>query len=401
MANFSFTEEEELFKKTIRDFCEKNLTPKAREIDEKREIPNEIIKEMAKLGLLAMTVSPDHGGAGAGFTMATIAAEELARADNSVATAVFFLVESSWGYIFDKYGTKKAKEEILPKVARGETFLGIGSTEPDAGSDIAALKMTARKEGDAYVLNGEKAYISGIKEAQHYGGGYVTLAKTAPERGSRGITLFYVPFDTPGISPTTILDNMGRMGMSTGGFNAQNARIPEHYVIGEVNRGFYRAMEGFNCARVLVAAACAGTAQRALELGVEYVKQRKAFGRPIGKFEGVQFQLADDYARLESARLLIYKSAWMLDEFYTKGRFTRHDLNKAIASAKLYAGTVAFDIYKDVMLWHGALGYTKEYPLEMGLRGVMSYVIGAEGAQNIMRIILARELLGDEFIPYK
>lgn len=401
MSDFSFTEEQELFKRTVRDFCEKNLTPKAREIDEKREIPNEVIKGMAKLGLLAMTVSPEYGGAGAGFTMATIAVEELARADNSVATAVLFLVESSWGYIFDKYGIKKAKEEILPKVTSGKAFLGIGSTEPDAGSDIAALKMTARKEGNAYVLNGEKAYISGIKEAQRYGGGYVTVAKTAPELGHKGMTLFYVPFDTPGISPTVILDNMGRMGMSTGGFHARNAHIPEHYVIGEVNRGFYHAMEGFNCARVLVAAACVGTAQRALELGIDYIKQRRAFGRPIGKFEGIQFQLADAYAKLECARLLIYKSAWMLDEFHTKGRFTHHDLNKAIASAKLYAGTTAFDIYKDVMLWHGALGYTKDYPLEMGLRGVMSYIIGAEGAQNIMRIIIARELLGDEFIPYK
>jgi acyl-CoA dehydrogenase len=401
MSDFSFTEEQELFKRTVREFCEKNLTPKAREIDEKREIPNAVIKGMGKLGLLAMTVSPDYGGAGAGFTMATIAAEEIARADNSVATAVFFLAECAWGYIFDKYGTKRAKEEILPKVTKGEAFLGIGSTEPGAGSDIAALKMTARKEGDTYVLNGEKAYISGIKEVQRYGGGYVTVTKTAPDLGHRGITLFYVPFDTPGISPTAILDNMGRMGMSTGGFHAQNVHIPERYVIGEVNRGVYHAIEGFNCARVLVAAACLGTAQRALELGIDYIKQRRAFGRPIGKFEGIQFQLADDYAKLECARLLIYKSAWMLDEFHTKGRFTRHDLNKAIALSKLYAGTVAFDIYKDVMLWHGALGYTKDYPLERGLRGVMSYIIGAEGAQNIMRIIIARELLGDEFIPYR
>jgi len=401
MPDFSFTEEQELFRKTLRDFCEKKLAPKAKEIDEKREIPNDIIKGMANLGLLAMTVSPDYGGAGAGFTMAAIAAEELARADNSVATAVLFLVESAWGYIFDRYGTKKAKEEILPKVTSGKAFLGIGSTEPDAGSDIAALKMTAKKERNVYILNGEKAYISGIKEVQRYGGGYVTVTKTAPELGHKGMTLFYVPFDTQGISPTAILDNMGRMGISTGGFHAQNARIPEHYVIGEVNRGFYHAMEGFNCARVLVAAACVGAAQRALELGIDYIKQRKAFGRPIGKFEGIQFQLADDYAKLECARLLIYKSAWMLDEFQTKGRFTHHDLNKAIASAKLYAGTTAFDIYKDVMLWHGAIGYTKDYPLERGLRGVMSYIVGAEGAQNIMRLILARELLGDEFIPYK
>ena len=401
MSNFSFTEEQKLFRETIREFCEKNLTARSREIDENRKIPDEIIKGMAQLGLLGMTVSPEYGGSGADFTLTTIATEELARSDNSVATAVLFLVEAAWAYILDKYGTEKAKEEVLPKVTKGETFIGIGSTEPDVGSDIAALKMRAKKEGNAYVLNGEKAYISGVKEAQRLNGGYVTIAKTAPELGHKGVTLFYVPINTPGITPTAVLENMGRMGISTGGFNAENAKIPEHYVIGEVNRGFYTAMEGFTHARVLVAAACIGSAQRAIEVGMDYIKQRKAFGRPIGKFEGIQFPLADAYTKLEAARLLVYKAAWMLDEFYEKGHFTHHDVNKAVAPAKLFAGTAVFEIYKEVMLWHGAFGYTKECPLERGLRGVMSYIIGAEGSQNIMRIILGRELLGVDFIPYK
>jgi acyl-CoA dehydrogenase len=401
MSNFSFTEEQKLFRETIREFCEKNLTARSREIDDNRKIPDEIIKGMAQLGLLGMTVSPEYGGSGADFTLTTIATEELARSDNSVATAVLFLVEAAWAYILDKYGTEQAKEEVLPKVTKGETFIGIGSTEPDVGSDIGALKMRAKKEGNAYVLNGEKVYISGVKEAQRLNGGYVTIVKTAPELRHKGETLFYVPINTPGITPTAILENMGRMGISTGGFNAENAKIPEHYVIGEVNRGFYTAMEGFTHARVLVAAACIGSAQRAIEVGMDYIKQRKAFGRPIGKFEGIQFPLADAYTKLEAARLLVYKAAWMLDEFYDKGHFTYHDVNKAVAPAKLFAGTAAFEIYKEVMLWHGAFGYTKECPLERGLRGVMSYIIGAEGSQNIMRIILGRELLGVDFIPYK
>jgi acyl-CoA dehydrogenase len=401
MSNFSFTKEQELFRETIREFCEKNLTARSGEIDQNGKIPDEIIKGMAQLGLLAMTASPTYGGTGADFTLATIATEELARSDNSVATAVLFLVEAAWGYILDKYGTEKAKEELLPKATKGESFIGIGSTEPDVGSDIAAVKMRAKKEGNLYIVNGEKAYISGIKEAQRLDGGYVTVTKTAPELKHKGVTLFYVPINTPGITPTAILENMGRMGISTGGFNAENAKIPEHYMIGEVNRGFYAALEGFTHARVLVAAACIGTAQRALEIGMDYIKQRKAFGRPIGKFEGIQFQLADDYTKLEAARLLVYKAAWMLEECYRKGNFTYHDVNKIVAPAKLYAGTTAFDIYKDVMLWHGAMGYTKECPLERGLRGVMSYIIGAEGAQNIMRVIIGSELLGPEFIPYR
>ncbi len=393
MSNFSLTEEQILFRWAVRDFCKKNLAPKAKEIDEKREIPNDVIKGMAQLGLLALTVPPKYGGAGADFTMATIGAEELAYADNSAATAVLYLLEAAWGYIFNKYGTKRALEEVMPKIVKGDSFLGIASTEPDAGSDVAALTTTATKEGDGYLLNGEKSYISGVKEAQKLGGGYLTIAKTAPKLGHKGETLFYVPFDTPGIMPTAILENMGRMGISSGGFSAENAKIPDYYVIGEVNKGFYYALDGFTHARVMVAAACIGTAKRASDIGMEYIKQRKAFGKPIGKFQGIRFQLADDYTNLESARLLVYKACWMLDEF-EKGKFTYHDLNKAAAMAKLYAGTAAFDIYKDVMLWHGAYGYTKECPLERGFRGVMSYIIGAEGAQNILKLIIGNELLG-------
>jgi acyl-CoA dehydrogenase len=398
MSNFNFTEEQRLFRWAIKDFCKRKLTLQAQEIDTKQEIPQEVIKGMADLDLLALTASPEYGGAGATFTMATIATEELAYADISMATSVFFLVEAAWAFIFNKYGTKKALMEVMPKIVKGERFLGIASTEPDVGSDVAALKTTAQKEGDKYLLNGEKAYISGIKEVQRLGGGYVTIAKTSPKLGHKGETLFYVPMNTPGVTPTPLLQNMGRMGISSGGFIAENAKIPQHYVIGEVNRGFYYALEGFTHARVLVAAACIGTAKRALEIGIDYIKQRKAFGKSIGKFEGIQFQLADDYTKLECARLLVYKAAWMLDEF-KKGKFTYNDLNKAVAMAKLQAGTTAFDIYKDVMLWHGAYGYTKDCPLEMGFRAVMSYIIGAEGAQNIMRMILGTAILGRDFSP--
>ena len=176
--------------------------------------------------------------------------------------------------------------------------------------------------------------------------------------------------------------------------------IPSHYLIGDWNKGFYYAMEGFNCARPLVAAACIGAAGKALESGIEYIKERRAFGSPLAKFEGMQFQVAEAYAKLESARLLVYKAAWMLDQMYTKNRFSHKEINKAVASAKLIAPTVAFDIIKDVLIWHGAYGYTKEAGLEKGLRGVASYIVGAEGAQNIMKLIISRELLGKEFAPY-
>ena len=194
---------------------------------------------------------------------------------------------------------------------------------------------------------------------------------------------------------------MGRMAISTGGFMMKDVKIPDSYHIGEVDKGFYLTMEGFDSARILIAAVCVGAAQRALDVGMEYIKERKAFGRPIGKFEGIQFELADDWAQLEALRSLVYRTAWMNDKRYEENKFTPLEVSKMIAACKLIAPHFAFDVYKHVMIWLGAYGYTKECPLEMGLRGIMSYCIGAEGSTNIQRVIIARELLGKEFVAYK
>jgi len=194
---------------------------------------------------------------------------------------------------------------------------------------------------------------------------------------------------------------MGRMAISTGGFMMEDVHVPDSYRIGEVDKGFYLTMEGFDNARILIAAVCVGAAQRALDIGIDYIKERKAFGRPIGKFEGIQFELADDWAQLEALRLLTYHTAWMNDKKYKEGKFSALEVGKMIAACKLIAPHLAFDIYKHAMIWLGAFGYTKECPLEMGLRGIMSYCIGAEGASNIQRTVIARELLGKEYIAYK
>ena len=283
----------------------------------------------------------------------------------------------------------------MPDVTKGKTFLGIASTEAAGGSDVAALSTTMTKEGEGLVVNGSKTFISGVREAVKYGGGYVTVVKTSPELAHKGLSLCYLPVkDVPGIT-TNVFKQMGRDGISTGAIIIKNVAIPAHYLIGDWNKGFYYAMEGFNCARPLVAAACIGAAGKALESGIEYIKERRAFGSPLAKFEGMQFQVAENYMKLESARLLVYKAAWMLDQMYTKNRFSHKEINKAVASAKLVAPTVAFDIIKDVLIWHGAYGYTKEAGLEKGLRGVASYIMGAEGAQNIMKLIISRELFGE------
>ena len=392
--DFSFTEEQELFRKSVREFCEKKIAPFANEIEENGEIPCKVLEDMASFGLLGITISREYGGSGADFITAAIATEEIARADISMATAVYYLVEAGWGFLMNRYGSKKAKEEILSNVTKGKTFLGIASTEAAGGSDVAAIATTMTKEGERLVVNGAKTFISGVREATKYGGGYVTVVKTSPELAHKGLSLCYLPVkDISGIT-TNVFKQMGREGISTGAIIIKNVEIPSHYLIGDWNKGFYYAMEGFNCARPLVAAACIGAAGKALESGIEYLKERHAFGSPLAKFEGMQFQVAENYAKLESARLLVYKAAWMLDQMYAKNRFSHKEINKAVASAKLVAPTVAFDIIKDVMVWHGAYGYTREAGLEKGLRGVTSYIVGAEGAQNIMKLIISRELLG-------
>jgi acyl-CoA dehydrogenase len=405
MMDFSFTEEQELFRKAVREWCAKNLPlEKVREIDTKQSVPDEITKGMADLGLWLMTIPEEHGGAGADWVTACIAAEELAYADITIAIPVHFLVESSWGFVADRYCTERVREEAIRPAIKGEAFVGIATTESGGGSDVAAFKSTARKEGNEWIVNGEKMYISGTEEALKLGGGYWITARTAPapaEAPHKGMTSFYLPIKAPGVEVTKRFDDMGRMGISTGGFSMKDVRLPNDYLMGEEGKGFYMTMEGFDLARLLIGATSIGCAQRALEIGMEYIKERKAFGRPIGKFEGIQFELADNWAKLEALRSLVYRTAWMADERYKRKRFTSLEVVKYISAVKLLGPHLALDIFRDAMLWLGAWGYTKECPLEMGLRGIMSYCVGAEGAKNIQRIVIARELLGKEFIPYK
>ena len=400
--DFTFTEEQEMFRRAVREWCEKNLTlEKVRKIDTKGEIPREIIKGLADLGLLLMTAREDVGGANADWVTTVIAAEELGYADISLAVPVFFLVQAGWGFVVDRYASEEVRQEYVTRAIRGEGFVGIASTEPGGGSDVAAFKSRAVRKGDKWVLNGEKTYISGTEEAKALNGGYFTPVYTEPEKGHRGMTAFFLPINAPGVEITKRFEDMGRMGISTGGFVMKDVELTDEYVLGEVGKGFYLTMEGFDCARLLVAATCVGAARRALEIGMDYIKQRKAFGRPIGKFEGIQFELSDLWTELEATRLLVYRTAWMMDKKYKEGAFTPLEVCRWVSMCKLKAPRLAFEVFKTVMLWHGAYAYTKECPLEMGLRGVMSYYIGAEGAQNIQRIIIARELLGKEFVPYR
>ena len=400
--DFSWTEEQEIWRRTVRDFAEKKIKPRVREIDSNKKIPEDIIRDMGQLGLLAPTASQEFGGAGVDWTMASIAAEELGRADISLAIPVLYLVEAAWGFILSKYGKDTIKNEYLKKITSGEAFCGIAVTEPEGGSDIlGASKTKAEKKDNGWTLNGEKIYISGITESKNWGGVHLTLARTDSSKGHKGFSFFAVPLKDKNNIETTLFEDMGRMGISTGGFIMNNVEVPHENLVGELNKGFYYAMEGFSAARVLIGATCVGASEAALDLGIEHIKNRKAFGKPLGSYEGIQFPLAEHHCNIDAVKLQVYRAAWTLDRMYNENKATHNDVAIAAAIAKLRAPIYAFGVMNEVADWLGALGYTKEFPIEMGIRGVRSYSIGAEGTMNIMRIIIGRELLGKEFLPYK
>ncbi|MFB0534027.1 MAG: acyl-CoA dehydrogenase family protein [Anaerolineae bacterium] len=403
--DFEMTPEQQLWKNTVREFSEGELEPIARKIDEEwHSIPDEIIQKMADLGVFAVTIPEEYGGMampGEEMQFAMITIHELARGELSMSLPVYTLLCIGWSLLVSKFGTKEAKEEILPKVASGEWFLGINTTEPGGGSDLANIKTVGVSKGDHWVVNGEKAYISGVREATERGGGHLTLFKTAPGLGYKGATFAYFPANAPGTTYSTYTD-MGRMGLSTGGFIYKDVEIPKKYIMGEENKGFYVNMEGFNVARIVVSAACLGGAEKCLEISRDYTKQRILFGRPLVNFEGISFEIADDYAQLEMLKLMLHKAAWMIDQFNQGNTsITYKDINKAVAICKAHAPMLGVDIAKHGMMYHGGFGYTKDTPLEMALRGTMSYVVGAEGGYHVMKIIIARDYIGDEAVPFR
>jgi acyl-CoA dehydrogenase len=396
--DFELSDEERAFQQAVRKFGDTVLRPHERQIDADGRIPAEVLREMAHLGLLAMPVPAEYGGLGASAVLTEIAAEEVGRGDFSMATAVFFLLEAGWGHILARHGTEEAKREVLPPVCRGEAFLGIATTEPTGGSDLAHMRTESRRDGAEFIVKGEKAFLSGVEEARTMGGGHLTLTRVA---GGKGFNFLYVPTRHPGLA-TQRFSNMGRMGISTGAITYDSARVPPKFLLGEEGRGFDYAMEGFTVARTFVSAACIGAAERALEIGMAYIKERQAFGQPLGKFEGIQFELVDLWTQVEAVKWQCRRAAWLLDRYTLRGDSShRSEVDRAVAAVKLTAPPIAFETVKRVMMWFGAAGYTKDVGLELGFRGIMSYLVGAEGGLNIMRIILGRELLGKEFVPYK
>lgn len=402
---FEFNEDEIRFRDAVSEFCKKYIEPVWIDVDEKGKIPYELIKRIADQGLFCIPVSEEYGGMGGTYLMTTIATEEIAYHDPAVAIAVYVLLNNGWPLALELYGTEDAKSEILPNVASGNAFFGIASTEPQGGSDVAGIKTFAEKKGDIWVLNGEKTYISGVRESLElpWGGGWFLVAKTgSKDWGHKNITAFTVLAKKDGIRregfKETIFEEIGRGGLSTGGFILENYELEDKYRIGDENKGFYYVMEGFNLARILVAAACVGAAKWALDQAIEWLKNRKLFGRKLSSFQGIYFKFAELYTEWEASRWFVYRAAWMADKIYFEKdpKYKPKDLNIPVALAKLKAPETAVKTFEEVLKWFGAYGYTKESNIYRGWLGTFSYVIGAEGAQNIMRIIIARDVMGRE-----
>ncbi len=397
MLDYTFTEEQNLLRQTVREFANREIKPKIKEMIKNRKIPDSILKGMADQGLFGMAVPEKYGGPEYDPVTIGIVAEEIGRADPTVSIPVFFLVDNAWSYLLAKYGTESVKEKVLGDVVKGRKFIGIASTEPNFGSDVASMTTTARHEKGKFKVNGEKAYISMVREIKEIGGGFITVAKTAPEKkGTSGTSLIYLPYSDQHFD-LTYLEEMGREGSSWGAFKITDYEVDEENLLWRENDGFRIVHEGFEFARAMIAVISAGAALESIGRGVDYMKQRIAFGKSLTKFQGLQFQVADNTAKMETALDLGYKALWTYWQEQKYGKFTRFQVSKEVAKAKLLSTTWAFDAINDALQWQGAYGYSKDCPEEWALRGIRSFQL-AEGSREIMRQIVARETIGKEFI---
>ncbi len=415
--DFTETEEQRLIVRSVKEWCEKNLNAeKVREMDDEgHPFPKEIVEGLCSLGVVMGPVPVEHGGSGIDWVTQALIAEVIGYYDPTVATAAALMaVETGWGFTLDRHCGEIVRERYVKPAIEGKQFVGIATTEPGGGSDVAGFKSTAQKDKDGWILNGEKTFISGTEECKKWGGGYwvnVRSGPTLPEAPHRNMTSFFLPIDTEGVEVQKPYRDAGRMAISTGGFTMNDVRLPDEYRLGEIGKGFYYTMEGFDNARMMIAASCVGMIKRVLDIGTPYIKERITFGRPLAKNEAIQFELAEIYREMEALKLMTLKTCWMQDIRYREegilaktGKpktFTPLEITKWISMIKWKGPSLALDTAQRVMLWFGAAGYTKDYLLEAAWRGIMSYVIGAEGGKNIQKLVVARELLGKQYIPYK
>lgn len=379
--DFSFTAEQDAFRETIADYAKKELLPNYTRWDREREFPRGPWKRLSELGVTGMLVSEEYGGTGGDFITMGIAAEEVGKADFNAAYTT--IIGGIVGIFLEEFAQDQVRDTYLPRLAGGDYVIGVGLTEPGGGSDAAAMTTVAKRDGDEYVLSGEKSGVSFVPVAD----AFIVFAKTNPEAGARGVTAFFVPMDSAGISRTE-LEDMGNRPIKRGSIFFDGVRIPEHYRIGEEGRAFSMIMNAFDFSRAIIALQCVGAAEQSLTETAEYVKQREAFGKPLAKFQGVSFDIAESHAHLELVRLYSYHTLWL--------RQTGRPHTKQAAICKWLGPHTAAEVIHRCLILNGHYGYTQELPLEQRLRDVIGLEIG-DGTSHVQKLIIARELLGREF----
>ncbi len=374
--NFKLSEEHEMIRKMVRDFAKNEVAPTAAERDEDERFDRGIFEKMAELGLTGIPWPEQYGGIGSDYLAYCIAIEELSRVCAS--TGVTLSAHTSLaGWPIYKFGNEEQKQKYLKPMAQGKVIGAYGLTEPGSGSDAGGMRTTARLDGDEYVLNGSKIFITngGVADI------YVVFALTDPENKHKGTTAFIVESDFPGFSVGKKEKKMGIRSSPTTEIIFEDCRVPKENVLGQVGEGFKIAMMTLDGGRNGIAAQAVGIAQGALDAAVAYAKERVQFGKPIAQQQGVGFKLADMATQVEAARLLTYQAAWLESEGLPYG--------KESAMSKLLAGDTAMKVTTEAVQVFGGYGYTKEYPVERYMRDAKITQI-YEGTQEIQRLVISR-----------
>lgn len=378
--NFQLSDEHEMLRKMVRDFAKKEVEPTAAERDEEERFDRGLFTKMAELGLTGIPWAEEYGGIGSDYLSYVIAVEELSRVCAS--TGVTLSAHTSLaGWPLHKFGSEEQKQKFLKPMALGEKMGAYGLTEPSSGSDAGGMKTTAKKDGDHYILNGSKIFITNGGEAEIY----IVFATTDPE-AKHGTSAFIVEKGTPGFTFGKKEKKLGIRSSPTLELIFDNCRLPAENLLGKEGEGFKIAMMTLDGGRNGIAAQAVGIAQGALDAAVAYAKERVQFGKPIGHQQGIGFKLADMATKVEAARLLTYQAAWLESEGLPYG--------KASAISKLYAGDIAMEVTTEAVQVFGGYGYTKDYPVERYMRDAKITQI-YEGTNEIQRMVISRYLLKD------
>ncbi|WP_226085365.1 acyl-CoA dehydrogenase family protein [Mesobacillus sp. S13] len=374
--NFDLTSEQAMIKRTIKEFAEEEVAPGAIERDKTKQFPTEIFKKLGELGMLGLPFPEEYGGAGADTVSFAIVTEELSKACAS--TGITYSAHISLGGApINLFGTEEQKQKYLAPICSGESLGAFGLTEPNAGSDAGGTQTTAKEVDGEYIINGSKNFITNASYAKHL----AMTAITGNVDGKKEISAIIVPTDAPGFS---VIDNYEKMGLNASNTTQlvmEDVHVPVENLLGKKGEGFKQFLVTLDGGRIGIGAMAVGVAQAAYEKALQYAKERQQFGRPISQFQAIQFKLADMAMKIELARNMVYKAAWLKDQ--------RRPFSKEASMCKLYASEIAMEVADQAVQIHGGYGYMREYEVERYMRDAKLLEIG-EGTSEVQRMVIAR-----------